>query len=234
MDDQTRQVYMRGKEAFERGDLNVAEMCLTHVLKKHRNYPDIYSMLGAVYHDRGRFGDAIRLFEKALELNPDFEETRLQLAVTLNDLGRYDKAREVLAHLAKSGVDPDSLAKHRLANKHAELGDKYMEVNQFDRARAEYKRALALRPNFLDIRRKLAMALRRLGRFEESKNELIRILEENPHYQAAQVDLGLVLHLMGDNQGARREWEAVVRIEPNNTEAKTFLAALSEGNPNFR
>jgi len=233
MDEQCRQVYTRGKEAFDRGDLNVAEMCLVHVLKKHRDYPDIYSMLGAIYHNRGRFGDAIRLFEKALEINPEYEEVRLQLAVTLNDLGRYDKAREILAPLAKSNVDPDSLAKHRLANKHSELGDKYMEVNQFDRARAEYKRALSLRPGFLDIRRKLAVALRRLGRLEESKNELFRILEENPHYLTAQVDLGLVMHLMGDNAGARREWEAVLRGEPENTEAKTFLAALSDSSQNI-
>ena len=51
-------------------------------------------------------------FEKALELNPRYTEVSLNLAVTYNDLGEFNKAQEVfsmaaqIAHPDPNAIDP--------------------------------------------------------------------------------------------------------------------------------
>jgi tetratricopeptide (TPR) repeat protein len=63
-------------------------------------------MLGVVYHAQGRFSDAEEAFETALRLNPRYTEAALNLSVTYNDRGKYDRAREVYMRAISSSAGP--------------------------------------------------------------------------------------------------------------------------------
>ena len=169
-------------------------------------------------------------FDRALELNPKYVEAHLNRAITLNELGRYEEAKEAFRlaaeyETARSGRFPGAVSA-RLANAHMALADLYMEAGDPASAETEYRRALDLRPEFLDIRNKLAQALLRRGEYDAAEAELLRVLEANPGFLAARVNLGLVHFRRGDRVAAEREWRACQAQAPEHPQARANLAML--------
>src|SRR5215467_6647830 len=103
-------------------------------------------MLGVVYHSQGRFSDAEEAFEAALRLNPRYTEAALNLSVTYNDRGKYDRAREIYTRAVIGAAgQPNMLerfARGKLANMHADLGAAYAGLAMFNEAVREYSKAL--------------------------------------------------------------------------------------------
>src|SRR5678810_810103 len=130
------QVIALGREHYNAGELERAEPFLAEAAGARPNFPDIYNMLGVIYHAQGRFQDAEEAFETALRLNPRYTDAALNLSVTYNDRGKYDRAREVYSRAVSATTgQPSSLdrfARGKLANMHANLGAAYASLGMFD------------------------------------------------------------------------------------------------------
>lgn len=233
----------QARERFQAHDYAAAEPLLEQALVTARNFADVHHMLGVIFHDGGKFGKAIEAFQEALKINPGYTEALLSLAVTYNDIGMYNEARAVFAR-AKQGMDGDArteaaplapgqepidpFVKGKLANMHNDLGDVYAALLQYDQAIAEYTRALALRPDFADIRTSLGKVLRDAGRKEESLRELVAARTERPRYAPAGIQLGVTYYSLGRNGDAKAAWNDVLAYDPANAKAKMFLKLVSE------
>src|SRR5256885_12732577 len=136
MGDRIEQLIALGRGPDNAGQLERAEPFLAEAAGARPQFPDIYNMLGVVYHSQGRFQDAEEAFETALRLNPRYNEAALNLSVTYNDRGKYDQAREVYSRaVSASKSQPDALdqfARGKLANMHADLGAAYARLAMFD------------------------------------------------------------------------------------------------------
>jgi Tfp pilus assembly protein PilF len=97
MNERVKQLLVLGREHYEKRELEKAEQMLRMVLEEEDRYADVHDMLGVIAHSRGNFLVAERHFERALEINPAYTEAALTLAVTYNDRGKSDKAREIYA-----------------------------------------------------------------------------------------------------------------------------------------
>jgi len=226
-------LYQRGRDAFARGDLAEAERCLLPVLASHRDYADLYAILGAIYHDKGKFVEAIKLFAKALQINPAFTEAKVNLMVLFQDLGRYDRSKGIFREL-QQGADalpqsPDPLSKNRLANLHAVTGDMYFAVELLDLAVREYEQALELRPGFADIRLKLSRALLAGGKFELAEVQCRSCLSARPEDNHARVFLGSILMAQGRKAQALDAWRQVLTLEPEHEDAARLLYVARGG-----
>src|SRR5689334_19823276 len=150
MSDRVQQLIALGREHYNVGELEGAEPFLAEAAAARPSYPDLYNMLGVVYHAQGRFSEAEEAFETAVRLNPRYTEAALNLSVTYNDRGKYDRAREVYTRaVSASTSQPDALdrfARGKLANMHADLGAAYAGLGRFDEAVREYGKALELCP----------------------------------------------------------------------------------------
>jgi Flp pilus assembly protein TadD len=85
-----------------------------------------------------------------------------------------------------------------------------------------------LAPGFVDIRLKLALALRDAGSPEETLAELERILQDRPAYVQARVYLGVTLHALGRTAEAVAQWREVLRLEPGNRSCQMYLKLLGQ------
>src|SRR5712692_3809949 len=110
MDEALKQLLTLGRACFERRQYASAERCLNQVVEQNQSFPDVYNMLGIIFHDDGRFDQAENAFATALRLNPAYTEAALNLAVIYNDLGKYPEAKEVYqAALSRHRAEPGLL-----------------------------------------------------------------------------------------------------------------------------
>lgn len=223
-----------GKQHFVSKDYEQAEPFLRRVAQQQPAYADVQNMLGVIYHDEGRFNEAIDAFKAALKTNPNYTEAALNLAVLYNDLGEYKDAKKIYAKLQKGKAKSrtrqkiEPILKGKLSNMHAELGDLYSGLGIYGMAIAEYEHALELNPTYSDIQTKLAVAQRENGEFDASVKTLQKASRANSKYLNAKVQLGVTYYAMGNAAAAKRTWKAVTKADPKNPKAQMYLSLCEE------
>ena len=231
MDERTKQTLVLGREHYAKREFDTAEPLLREVLETEDRFADIHDMLGVIAHSRGNFIAAEKHFERALAFNPAYTEAALNLAVTYNDRGKYEKAREVYSRIqgapngAKSGLDP--FARGKIANMHADVGQAYADAGLPLEAILELEKALDLCPHFADLRTKLGTLLREVNEVARAKEQYEAAIATRPNFVPARLQLGVTLLSLGDPDGAAEQWNKVIEIDPDNSRAKMYLRMLS-------
>jgi tetratricopeptide (TPR) repeat protein len=225
-----------GKTAFSEAECLRAERHLLDALAGGAKYPDIHYTLGLIDHQRGNYRKAVERFEQAVALNPDYTEALISLSITLNDMGRYDDARDAYDRAAeilsrKGGSPGGNLFRGRIANLHKELGELYLALGQHDDAIREYRHALSVAPGFPDLRVRLITALREAGRADEARVEVDAFLSKAPGNASALIQKGILHYLAGEKAPARRAWEEALYKEPLNKIVQVYLNTLDRENP---
>ncbi|NIR42504.1 MAG: tetratricopeptide repeat protein [Gemmatimonadetes bacterium] len=223
----TDQLITKGKECLAQNDYVGAISALREAAEREPGYADVRHLLGLALGLAGQPEAALEEFDRALSLNPAYVEAHLNRAITLNDLGRYDEAREAF-RLAwdcdhSAGRPFSRSVSARLANMHMELGDLYADLGSYPQAIDQYRSAAQLRADFLDIRTKLARALMESGDLNAARRELDGVLAENSDYVEARVNLGLVFYRAGQHEKAAAEWRACLQRNPDHPKARAFL-----------
>ncbi len=226
MTDNVEELYMRGRDAFNNKEWDEARKYLEQVVAI-RPYADVFNKLGQIYHGRGELSRAAEAFRKALALNPGYTEVSLNLAVTLNDMGKYAEANEIFGKAAKiahgSPFSIDPFIKGKLANEHARIGDIYYDMGLFGEAVEEYKKAINLRPACVDILTKVGIAYREKGMYNEAIREFMKAREIHPRYIPARINLGITYYMKGFIDLAVKEWTETLEMNPENTDARMYL-----------
>jgi tetratricopeptide (TPR) repeat protein len=154
----------------------------------------------------------------------------LNLAVTYNDLGRYEAARQIHSKVRKLGnagpVQIDPFARGKIANMHADLGQAYAEAGIIHEAIEQYLKAVHLCPSFADLRTRLGNLYRDAGDLPHAREQYEAAKNANPRYVQARVLLGVTLFSLGDSAGAMHEWRAVLADDPDNKSAQMYVRML--------
>lgn len=225
--------YELGKKAFDEKNYNEAQVYLEEVLKEKDSFADVYNMLGFIYYTAGRHSDAIESFKKALKINPNYTEVSLNLSVAYNEMGEFDKARDIYAKAKDAGAVGstsylDPYAKGKLANMHTDIGAIYQDLGFYKEAVDEYKKAIALRPTFVDIKNKLGVVYRDMRDYSKSVRELEEAIKINPEYTPARINLGITYYTMGQIDKAKAEWMNVLNKNPNDKTARMYMNLTTE------
>jgi len=232
-----REAWQRGRQSFERGDVDDALDHLGRLLRTRASYADVHYMVGLLHERRGDLEHAVESLERALDLNPGYAEARLALASLYEQRGEFERSSALAARSAAGsrGALPvgalDPTTQGKLANLHAALGDAYREAGELRDAIEAYRRALDRCPQFHDIRHRLGVALREAGLPAQAAAELRRVLRAHPENLASAVQLGLTFFAMGRSDDAVREWNAVLARDPERADARRCLRLVRPGLP---
>jgi len=114
---------------------------LQKIVERYPEEKEAYGWLGAIfYHDLRKFDEAIRYFNKAIEIDPLFKEIYNQLAYVYNNMGDFEKS--IWAINKYISLAPDE------ANPYDTRGDLYAYNGKLDQAIESYKKALEIKPEF--------------------------------------------------------------------------------------
>ena len=237
MEPELKQLLDQATASFQAADYEKAEPLLVALAERPPVYANVYNMLGFIYSQRGLPEKAVELFRRALAVNPNYTEAQLNLTITLADMGVYEQALDELgkaqARERRAGAPVPSPVRDRLANAHANLGRLYHELRLFERAVAEFDKALTWAPRFADLHWHRAHSLAEEGALDEAARELLKALEINPRYTQAYLDLGLVFLRRGNRDQAVQAWQKAQTLDPENRLAKIYLRQV-EGLPPSR
>ena len=224
-----KRLISRAEDRCDREEYALALLDLRDVLAKHPEFPDIRNRAGLCRAMLGDAEGALEEFGRAVRVNPDYAEAHLNRALVLNDLTRFDEAREAFARAGalddRPGDPLPAEVGNRIAIGHGELGDLYMEAEQPAAAVTEYAKALEVRPAFVDLRSQLARALLAMGEVDKAVGELNRVLTQQPSYLDARLRLGTAFRRMGRVDEAVLEWRRCLEMEPQNERARAFLVS---------
>jgi len=211
--------------------------------------PYAHNNLGQALAIRGRVGEAMAQFKRALQLAPGLFAAHANLANTLVSMGKpaeavpeYETAirlhpgnpdweLDLGVALARAGR-PAEAASHaeaalRLKPDFPEaennLGNAWTQLGRLPAAIDRYGQALRLRPNYPEAEYGLGNALANSGRLSEGIAHYQEALRLRPDYPEASANLGLALASSGRLPEAIGELTEAVRLHPRDTEAHAYL-----------
>jgi tetratricopeptide (TPR) repeat protein len=227
MDEHTKQWLLLGREHYQKREFDKAEPALRQVLETTERLADVHDMLGVICHSRGNFAQAEHHFERALAINPTYTEAALNLAVTYNDRGKYEAARQVYSRIRGAATDHshdlDPFVRGKIANMHAEVAQAYADAGLVREAIEQYEKAVQLCPQFADLRTKLGTLLREVSDLSRAREQYEQAIRARPSYVPARVLLGVTLLSLGQAEAAAEEWRKALEIEPDNVPARMYL-----------
>jgi tetratricopeptide (TPR) repeat protein len=210
-----------------------AEAAIRSRLSKAPSSADSHYLLGVMYYFKGDLRETVRSLRESLRLEPRHTDAAICLSVLLNDIGRYDEAKNVFEvanrSVATKRMGDDFEVDHKFAVKHLEIADLYFRYRRYDEAIEEYTKAAALDPFTLDIRIRLAKAYAKKGFVTRAIQELQQLKAENPRYIPARLQLGLFHYSQKNVLEAELEWESVLSVEPGNREALSYIEMAKRG-----
>jgi tetratricopeptide (TPR) repeat protein len=230
MDENVRQMLLAGREHYSKQEYDAAEALLEQVLQHDDKFADVHDMLGVIAHNAARYVDAERHFERALELNPNYTEAALNLAVTYNDRGKFAEAREIYSKIkqrpAGDSTALDPFARGKIANMHGDLAQAYLDAGLVREAITEYEKAVLLCPDFADLRTKLATLLRQSGELSRARVHYEAAIATRPSYNQARILLGVTLLAQNELDRAEAVWNEALAQDPNAVSARMYLRML--------
>jgi tetratricopeptide (TPR) repeat protein len=163
--------------------------------------------LGTTLQQQGRREEALKVFDKALQLNPNDAELWRHLADTLMELARLDQALLTFQHVLK--LNPDH--QHALHKSGALLN----QLGRHEEAIGYLDRSHELLPNHAPTLQARAWALYHLNRWEESLAEARRASELDPDNADTCNNIGLALWRLGWNEEALGWFDKAIEARPN-------------------
>ena len=230
MKDQTnRELFTKARECYDRGEFKKAKIILSEIIESDGDHEESFFYLANIFHGNGEIGKAIKAFKKVLELNPSHTDASIALSVLYNDIGHYgegqkifDKAKERIKSSGPSRPEDVHINK-KFALKHYELADFYLVYDRYDEALFEYNKAVALDPENLELRVKVAKVYAKKGFVSKAFEELRKLRNEHPSYFPARIALGILHYGKGNILQAQTEWENVLAVEPRHKEASMYI-----------
>ncbi len=90
--DRAKALYREGARSYQEKRYADAIRCFQELLMEHPGFPDVLNFLGVAYCGEKAYEEAEAAFKRAIEMNPDYTEPRLNLAFLYEKLYLKDQA----------------------------------------------------------------------------------------------------------------------------------------------
>ena len=176
--------------------------------------------LGFEYDKRGRVGEAIFEYEKALSINPQYADSYNNLGFIYFEKGRIDDA--VSAYEKALAQNP------RYAEAYNNLGAAYLKKGNFLAAMNLFLKALECNPRLAEARLGLGVLFANEGKLDGALYQFKKALEIKPNLAEAHNNLASTYYLLGDYTSAIKHSNKVEEL------GYTVSQRLAEGLKPYR
>jgi predicted O-linked N-acetylglucosamine transferase (SPINDLY family) len=237
---------------YQNGQFRESKAAYEQVLRWNPEQAEALCFLGVIAHREGRNELALDLIARAIAKDPSQSVFHLNLGTVLEAIGNRREA--IVSYRQAIALDPgcapalsnlgDALLKeklwpeaasnlvkalefssknHLLANS---LGIALEKMGRLEQSVVCFRKALSLRPDFIEAHLNLGDSLSRLGFKEEGIATFRRAVALNPSFYRPHCYLGAALYAVGQNEPARKSCETALQLRPNAVDADLDLGNL--------
>ena len=217
---------------------------LDEVLTLTKNFPDnpiVHNITGACFAGLGQSSSAIKSYQKALFIKPDYAKAHYNLGATFHELDQLEDS--VKSYESSIEIDPNyAEAYNNLGNVFRELGDLDMSIKSYEKAliiNPEYveahfslslvlhsvdqlglmiehlEKAIIINPDFAEAHHSLGGGYKELGRLDDAIKSYNKALKLQPNFSQAHNNLGNVFKELGQLKDAVKSYERALSINPD-------------------
>jgi tetratricopeptide (TPR) repeat protein len=155
--------------SYQSSQFETAARQLEHLARRMPPSFQVEELLGLVYSAQKRDLQANRAFAKAVRLKPNSAAARANLAVNFARLGRTSQAEAEFKRAIEAGPG-DYEANH-------DFGEFYAGQDKIAEAIPYLEKAQSVHPSSYDNGYDLALAYEKVGRFAQSRRQILRLLQ---------------------------------------------------------
>jgi protein O-mannosyl-transferase len=158
-----------------------SESLWKHTLACTRNNAVALNNFGSAVFDQGRTDEALRQFQQAVAIQPDYAQAYSNLGKAQLKNGRVDEAISEM----QMAVELEPANAVYLGN----LGQALLQKGRLDDAVADFQASLAIEPDNYDVHNNLGVVLFHEGRFNEAIPHILKALQLQPDSVSARDNL---------------------------------------------
>jgi tetratricopeptide (TPR) repeat protein len=198
-------------ELFSNGQIQEALDAVEVLIKDYPNESLLFNISGACYAGLGQFDDAVKDYEKAIAIKPDYSKAHFNLGCTLQELGQLDAS-------AKS-FEKALVIEPNYAEAHNNLGITLKDLRQLDAAVKSFKKAIAIKPDYVEAHYSLGATFQELGQLDDAVKSYKEVVNIEPDFAEMHNNLGVILNKLNQKDAALKSLETAVAIKPDFAEA---------------
>jgi len=191
------------------------ELFVDNVPKTSQNRSQIqgakYYRQGVYLLNKNRYGEALNTFDRALKINPNYEEAYDGACWSLYGLERYNEALFYCDKAVEIKPDYYQAWRHR--------GSVLNRLGRYQEALESNDISIEFAPEYYHAWNGRCWALNNLQRYREALKGCDRAIEIKPDYEWAWNNRGRALEGMGRYWEAIASFDKVIEINPNNQTA---------------
>lgn len=177
-----------------------------------------HNNLGLLLRQAGHVQEAIRHYEEALQVKPDYAETHYNLGNAFLQTGRVQDA---IAHYEQTlQIDPGYIEADN------NLAFALLQTGRVNDAIARLEQAVRISPDSAQVHNNLGNAYLQAGRVEDAMGHYEQAVRLKPDFAEAHYALGVLSAKMGRTQEAIDDFLQALRSRPDNPETHYIVASL--------
>jgi tetratricopeptide (TPR) repeat protein len=181
------------------------------IVIKDPNYANACFNKGSALSHLGKYEEAIKCFDKVIELYPKIPDVWYNKCTSLLYLGKHEEAIKCFDKVIE--LKPD------YANAWSNKGSALSNLGKYEEAIACHDKALKTEPNDVGALTNKGIALDLLGKHEEAIKYLDKTLDIDPNFVEALNSKGGALSNLGKHEEAIKYLDKTLDIDPNHAGA---------------
>jgi len=173
-----------------------------------------YNRLGWGLFDKEKFEEAIVMFEKTIQENPNNLRSYEGIGSSYRKLGEYEKAVENLNNALS--IDNNS------ARAYKELGKVYFSMEDYDKAIGKFEKVIEINGGDTGIFDSLGLSYFRVKNYGKAIEYFEQVIKQNPTEEKAYRYLGQVYFENGEYNKAIEYFENAIKL--NTTDSQAYEA----------
>ncbi len=196
---------------YRSGQLTEAEQTCRELLQSYPQSSMILCVLGAVLQDLGRLEPAVKSFDQAIQIKPDYADAYYNRGNALQKLGQLEAAVKSFDQAIQ--IKPD------FVKAYSNRGNALQKLGQLEAATKSYDKAIRIKPDFANAYSNRGTALHDLGQLEAAMKSYDQAIQIKPDYAEAFNARGTALDDLGRWKAAVKSFEKAIQLKPDYADA---------------